>query len=395
MTSNDKFSASLGGVTLLCQSIEDGFEKGIITQEIPYKNGASTEDTGMMAGTCSLRCYFFDANYSDHLKLIDVCKSFDLVNFIHPVYGLKRVRVNSLVVRNNDQLARTAEIDLKLTEDDTPQTTIKPWKEVQTEAETMFTDSVTEQQLSLAEKLQALASDGESACESAISSFSGFMTAVKNPANTLASLIEYGTDLPGRFTQAAALAVERYAIAYNTLRTAPTAFMAALSADLNTLAAAFDAFGPQVKAAASARLGLEAAGFFSADEQLRQTNGTAEAAAGFDVNGNRLGGSVDETLNATEIESILQTANTAIQAALAADRGNYALKRLAAALVQAAAQLKLTAENVKTVRITEPTPLMVICLRYGLPYTAAPRVLALNPQIKDPNRVSGEILIYV
>jgi prophage DNA circulation protein len=100
-------------------------------------------------------------------------------------------------------------------------------------------------------------------------------------------------------------------------------------------------------------------------------------------------------MDSRQIELILALANEAIQRALQADRGNIALKRLAAALGAAALELKQTASNVITVRIENTTPLHLICLRYNLPYSAAERLLKLNPGIKDPNRVKGEVLIYV
>ncbi|MCX5785663.1 MAG: DNA circularization N-terminal domain-containing protein [Elusimicrobia bacterium] len=387
------YKATLGGIPLQCQTTEDGFEKAISESEIPYTNGAQTEDLGLKARTIGLRCYFYDENYSNHQSLIELAKEFDLLAFVHPVYGLTNVRIKKLVVHHDDQ-SRAAEIDLNLIEDGQVQANIKPWQDPKAEAEKEFNNSVAEQKASVLQKILTLGAKREAMAEAAIEKFGSFMTSVANPANTLASLVDYGTDLPGRFVEAAALAVERYAIAYETLRDAPAAFQAQLAAALKDLNAQFDKFGGQVDAASAARMGLEAAGFFSADEQLSQTNNIMDQAAGFDVNGNRVSVSTDDTLNSNEIETILALTNTAIQTAVEGDRGNDSLKRMAAVLYSAAAQLKKSAENVKVVRINNPTPIHLICLRYGLPYSAAPRLLALNPQIMDPNRVSGEISIY-
>jgi hypothetical protein len=38
-------------------------------------------------------------------------------------------------------------------------------------------------------------------------------------------------------------------------------------------------------------------------------------------------------------------------------------------------------------------PLHLVCLRYGLPYTAAERLLTIN-SIVNPNRVAGEVNVY-
>ncbi len=395
MENNEKlYNATLGGIPLQCQTIEDGFEKAISKAEMPYTNGADTDDLGLKARTMTVRCYFYDDNYSNHQLLIDLSKTFDLLEFVHPVYGLIKVRIEKMVIRHDDQI-RAAEIEISLIEDGSPQAKIKPWEDIKGKIEQHNEDSVAEQKQSVLSKILALGTKGEAYCETAISKFGALMTNVANPANTLASLVDYGTDLPGRFVQAAALAVERYAIAYETLRDAPAAYHAQLAAALGELNAQFDKFGAQVDAASAARLALEAAGFYSADEQLRQNNNTAEKVSGFDINGNRTSVSTPDPLNSIEIETILALTNTAVQRALEGDRGNIALKLMSTDLYNAAVRLKQSGENVTTVRIDNPTPLHLICLRYGLPYNAAPRVLALNPQIKDPNRVSGEILMYV
>ncbi len=386
-------NASLNGIPLQCQSTEDGFEKAISKQEFPYVNGGNTDDLGQKIPTITLRCSFFNANYPNHLKLIELGKVFDLLELIHPIYGLKKVRIERLVARHDDE-AQEAIIDISLLEDGTPQVQVKPFQDINDQVEKEYVNAVAEHKQSVLEKIAALGKKGEAYCQAELGKFGALMTDVANPANTLTSLVDYGTDLPGQFVQAASLAVERYAIAYNTLRNSPAAFMTSLSSSLGELKAQFEHFGPQVDAVSASRLSVETAGIYSADQQLRARNKTADTAGGFDVEGNRVSVSTDDSLNSAEIETVLALTDTAIQTALEGDRGNTALKRMAADLYLAAAQLKKSAENVITVRIDSPMPLHLICLRYGLPYTAAPRVLALNPQIMDPNRVSGEIFIY-
>ncbi len=394
MASEDKlFNATLGGVPLQCKSTEDGLEKAISKQEMPYTNGGSTEDLGLKIPTIGLRCFFFDENYPDHVKLIALAQGFELLELVHPVYGLKKVRMERMVVRHDDN-AGSAEIEINLVEDGIPQLQVKPWQDVKIALEGRNEDLVIEQKASVLQRIKALGRKGQAYCEAELGKFGALMSGISNPANTLASLTDYGTDLPGRFVQEAALAVERYAIAYDTLRGAPAAFMTSLAASLGELKAQFERFGTNVDSAAAARLGLEAAGIFSADEQLRSKNKTMDNAAGFDVNGNRVSASTDDSLNSTEIETILALANTAIQTALEGNRDNLTLKLMAVDLCAAAGQLKKGAENVRKVRINNPTPIHLVCLRYKLPCSAAPRVLALNPQITEPNRVSGEILIY-
>jgi len=388
------YAATLNGLPLQCQTTRDGFEKAISKQEIPYADGAVTDDLGTKARSIAVRCYFYEGNYPVHAQVIELLKVREILEFVHPVYGLLKVRLEALTV-NHDDTIRAAELELQLVEDGRPQAQIRNKADIRNEAEKEFLNSVAEQKLSVAAKIYALGAKGEAFCESAIGSMGALMTTVANPANRLASLIDYGTDLPGRFVKEAALAVERYAIAYDALRGSPEAFMSRLNQSLVEFSTALDKFSAPAAAAGAARLAYEAAGFYSDGETAAGATKQAEGTAGFDYQGNKNDQDVYELMDSRQIELILALANEAIQRALQADRGNIALKRLAAALGAAALELKQTASNVITVRIENTTPLHLICLRYNLPYSAAERLLKLNPGIKDPNRVKGEVLIYV
>lgn len=392
-TDETLYSATLAGIPIKCMTAEDGFEKAISRQETPYVNGAQTDDLGLKARTVSLRCFFSDETYENHARILAAVKSLELLELVHPVYGLLKVRVERVVVRHDDGV-QTAELEIGLVEDASPAVLIMPWESVKAQVEQEFEESVAEQKRSVLQRITALGAKGAALCEVVIGRFEALLDGIANPANRLASLVDYGTDLPGRFVEAAAKAAERYAIAYQALRAAPAAFQSSLAAALLELAAAAEGFEDQAAAAGAARLAVEAADFYYTDEQARAGNSRAERRPGFDILGRRVGAELTTTLNAIEIERLLELSNTAAQSALRGDRGNAAIKRMAADLYTAAARLKRSAENVKAVRVNDPTPLHVLCLQYGLPYNAAPRVLALNPQIKDPNRVSGEILIY-
>ena len=392
MATQNRYNASISGVPLECQTLEDGFSKAISKREIPYVDGAETDDLGLKARTCKIRCYFLGENYSRHLDLITLLQERGVLEFIHPVYGLLKVRIEDLVLRHDD--SDSAEVDLNLVEDSRPQAQVSSWHDVQAAAEEQFEASVAEQKESVLAKIKALASAGEASAESAIAGFEGILSDVTNPANTLTAVIDYGTDLPGRFVQAAAQATERYAVAYQALKDAPELFVQKLAASITELRAAAGMFSAQADSALAARLALEAGGVFSTDEAGRGQAGQSEQ-PGFDYEGRRTSVPNYDALNSRQIEAILSTINTSINQALAGDRGNLALKQLAADLGAAALRLKQTAANVITVRVSHPTPLHLLCLRYNLPYSAAENLLALNPGIKDPNRITGEVLIYV
>ncbi|KAF0145122.1 MAG: mu-like prophage DNA circulation protein [Nitrospirae bacterium] len=100
-----------------------------------------------------------------------------------------------------------------------------------------------------------------------------------------------------------------------------------------------------------------------------------------------------ELLTINEIEKSLAEARSYIQEAIDASRGIDSLKKMAAALLDHANNIKLEREKIIKVEEDVPIPLHLVCLKHGLPYNDAERILAIN-SIKNPNFVSGEISIY-
>jgi hypothetical protein len=70
------------------------------------------------------------------------------------------------------------------------------------------------------------------------------------------------------------------------------------------------------------------------------------------------------------------------------------LKKMAAALLTQVNTVRLEREKMVTVTLDNPLPLHLVCLKYGLPYADAERLIKVN-RIARPNAVSGEVSIYV
>jgi len=88
---------------------------------------------------------------------------------------------------------------------------------------------------------------------------------------------------------------------------------------------------------------------------------------------------------------------TAIAIALAGEGSDdlvLTLKTMAVALLNHVNSVRLEREKMARVVLDNPMPLHLVCLKYGLPYQDAERLIRVN-NIHAPNFTSGEVLVYV
>jgi prophage DNA circulation protein len=444
----DTYQTSIAGFDLDVETLSDGFQKAIAKHEFPNTNGALLEDMGQKGRAISIRCYFGVsggvASYDDYFEFIKILDDISTIELIHPEDGLLKGRIEKVDKRKNDRL-EFAEVDITFLEG-------RIEVEVQSEismpgfGEETFLDALLEQQTQCVDDItEDLGTEGASAAAKALdasqgilaqfSSLSGKVRAyvaqvesgvatleatlvlVTQPANTLLATVTYAANLPGRIIGAVAQTVERYAESYNALRGFPAQFQRSLKFSLNQLEASFRSFRSKAPAGSSRnlsetaamtlianhinlatanRLALEAAYGFSNDQTERLLAKKNEGQKSFDILGNYSAPvSPGPIMTQNEIEATLASVMTAAQESIDLMRGAQAIKRGVSGLVTFARIVKIDAAKIKQVDIDGTLPLHLILPKYGLPYNAAERVLAINPQIKHPSFVSGTVNIYV
>jgi prophage DNA circulation protein len=118
--SSSTYDASIDGIQLEMEHIEDSFRKSIAKYEYPYRNGAELEDMGQEARCVRVRCYFWDnevqQTYADHIDLLNKLESRDIIEMVHPQYGPMNGCVESVSV-NHDDLLRTAVVEISFVEE--------------------------------------------------------------------------------------------------------------------------------------------------------------------------------------------------------------------------------------------------------------------------------------
>ena len=415
----------LDGFTIEMETIEDAFEVAIAAYEYPYADGADLEDMGQKAHKCRIRCYFWDEadheTYDDHQLLVNSLGLRELVDFLHPKYSLMKGKTESIVVRHDDR-ERCAEVDLTFIEQRRTVLEPAPQPPILSSLESAYLQGQEEQQAKLAENVKGdLPKADAGAVTKALDSSLGLLEQVQgysakarsyvgkiegyiataeaivnqivSPVNSLQATITYATSLPGRILGSVTAAVEKVARTYDSLQNFPARFLTALDDAFDDLQDAFDAFGDDdtstigtaagatmsehLSIACAQRMALEAASLYSADEAA-----FTEGDEDFQV------------MNMRELEETLALVRTRIEAAVESAREMESLKIMAASLLSHVNRVRLEREKMIAVDLDNPMPLHLVCLRYGLPYTDAERLLAVNRGIRNPNFTSGEVLVY-
>lgn len=438
--SGDRFQTNIAGFLLDVETISDGFSKAIVKHEFPNTNGALLEDLGQKGRSISIRCYFGTegglASYEDYFEFIKVLDGVDVIEFIHPEDGTLKGRIEKIDKRKNDR-QEFAEVDITFLEgriEAEPQAEIsmpgfgeEAFLDGQNELAEAYADELDPElmdveldpDVGILEQFSAVSGKVRSyvaQVDQAVRTLEGTLIQITQPVNTLLATVNYAANLPGRVVGAVAQTVERVAETYNALRNFPAQFQRSLASGLDQLEASFRKFqskapagsarnlaeteamtsiANQINAAAAHRLALEAAYGLANDQAARLAAKKNEGQKSFDALGNYLDPvPPDPMMTRIDIEATLASVMTAAQASVDLMRGQQAIKRGVSGLVNFARVIMVDAGTIKQVEIDGTLPLHLLLLKYGLPYNAADRVLAINPQIKHPSFVSGTINIY-
>jgi len=418
----DRYQAMIDLFPLDMEMVEDTIEKAIARYEYPYRDGADTEDLGEKARVIRMRCYWFEETYTEHFAFLEHLRKRDLFELTHPKYGQIKGRIESVSVRHDDRTA-TAEVDLCFVQDLSDQEQPRPWADVAAAAEESFVAGQAELQEEFAADAAAVLGAEASAIlvkeldptlgivaqfptvslkarawlkdvEAACNVWDAKYLEITNPAASLTAAVNYGVALPGRVIGTVARAAERLALTYATLRSSPARFLSSLRLGLQELTNASGSGDKIARLAGAQRLSLEAGGLYRDDEQARDRLRRLETAAAFDVLGRRLPAEeLPVVLNVQQLERSLAEVRAEIQAAVELARGQESLKTAALALLEHVSQVKLERDRILMLTLENPLPLHLVCLRQGLPYRYAERILSIN-RIAHPSFTQGEVAVY-
>lgn len=427
-----RYKAKLDGFDLLIEDsgTADTWEKNVPEYDIPFASGAHTDGLGVRARHIQFTTVWFNDSYEMHEAFIAHCLLDSINTLIHPKYGQIKGRVKSVqaVHRDNPQLVK---IDVAFVEDADPD--VEP---VYTPDLVAIVDqSIAAAQLSEMERfasdvnanmgpagaailavaldpelgilgqIQGLSTAGRiwiNKIETAVSAIDAAFANITNPVESLLSTIDYGTTLPGRVIGSVARSVERCALAVKKTNDSPLAFMYAFRGAAETLLSSSGDLAKYVVSGIPQLTAVVMAELYSADQKQRDELLKQESQ---DVWGND--GTLKYipvlpsvlTINDIEmsIKSYRETAQAAIDS-IRTDLGSPELIKniniICKNLSDYVDSIKLNRERMIEIDVMDPVPVHLLCLQYGLPYTAAERICAIN-NFECPNFVSGKVKMYV
>lgn len=428
----------LNGYRIEMENIEDTYEKAIAKYDYPYKDGADLEDMGQKAHIIKFRCFFYDAadkedwigtannSYDDHILLLNDLAEMELITFDHPKYGLMNGHIESVSVRHDDR-ERCAELDITFVEQMRGAVAITDQPPILSSLETAYAAGQIQQAaklaadiksvlpiadagivsktldaaqglLSQAQEFSAKARSFVDSVESYISIAEADVNQVVSPINSLQASIAYVENLPGRITGSIANAIEKTALLYDSIRNQPAQFIGELKTAFDDIIAEFQEFGEDdpssiasdtcavmtshLQLACAQRMALETADIYNTDE-------TAYREGDEDV----------QIMDILKLEETLSVAREMIEEAVENAREGdgsdliATLKTMASALLNHVDRVRIERESMVEITLDNPTPLHLICLMRGLPYTDAERLLKIN-RIRHPNFTNGKVLVY-
>jgi prophage DNA circulation protein len=419
----DRFPISIDGHHIEASTVSDGFESAIVEHVFLRSNGAQLENDGQTARRIELHTYWNGPNYEKHKAFLRDRQKPNLSEFTHPAYGPVFGMVKSARVVHDDGLD-CCEIDITFIEDNSDLATFSAVPPTSTESiEQSFLSGQLQQMTLALGSLRGALHSLTALVEAGVATFEGTLSSFELAADAVVSTVDYGTSLPGRLVGAAANCAARIAVANQAVTQSPVALINSLcnafrsmkatiqttpksmltvgaSADLNSQAGII--LGQQFGLSAAQQLCVVASQIFDADEDGRNAMRQAENVDPWDMEGNYTPPpDIPNIMNVRELEHSLAMVRQLCQEQLGvygqpdplATREVPAIKDMCSALLSYVSNVKLEMEKIVDIDVEPALPLFVVCLRRGLPYRMADRIVSIN-DIYNPSFTRGKVSVY-
>ena len=412
------------------EPIRDSFTLAIAQYKIPFQRGSKLKNMGLDDRSIAIKCIFMEERYTEHKSFVDRMAATMDHELNHPVWGLLKGSIISCVIGYDDKES-TAEIDLTylVAAEDKPEsliflpTTIS-WaiEERYAEAQTRqmdrliedLTDSVgseaaeivsaeVDPDLTLLEQFTSVslaARNYIAEIDAAIARCEATLAGIEISSSSYINTIDFGTGLPGRLVAAMARVCERLCQGGITLADSPKSWLTNLDAAYSGFRALFanDLFpaADQMLHSQTVRYSLETAYQYKIDNDNALALRQIETEHPFDIMGRRVNTeTAPGIMTINDLDETLYTARSLLQQCIDINRSSaWTFKRIAEALFIQVQETRLQRMRIIAVSVETVMPLHLICVKNGLPISMADRILSINPRIKNPNAVSGEVSLY-
>jgi prophage DNA circulation protein len=412
---SDNFAPQLAGFYLGIlgnDGISDNIEYSLSKHEFPFSNRNIIINTGKKVPTYSFRCVFQDntpffgtdalpPTYDNHITFREIIDSgFPLV-FTHPTYGQMEGFVEvANTIRREEQ--RYIEFDITFAEQISEVVTNFDYSIEEVSANELRKNSLANQI-----KVQGLLQINDTPSFRArlnrfIDKLESFFSDIIESVDSIVNTIEYFEDLAGDVVLAVSNTVERIVNSIASIQNIAANFINSLIINLRNIRNLF--LNPDGTSTiesiifgniAAARLSYESATQYKTDDDNRSEILKNVGKRTFDNNSRYIGIPNNLTaMNISELEQTSQDIRAYINDVVQDDRDNPELETQAREIQQYIDHIKVKRERVITVK-TVTIALFDLMNRYGISYQRINEIMALNPEIRNPNFVEGEVKLLV
>jgi len=417
------WTVTIGDLVLDCADLADDWKFVIVKHRYPKQNGAVLEHMGADEGSFRLKAVFIgDDALTDYTNLLSLFRKGASIAARHPIYGAFNAQAEAVSATYDDR-EKTAEVSFTLLEDGVDNSTryyadgeataiaatqallddeggvctdlAAPTKPV------VLTGTVTDP--TWAEKIFALGLGNKvnsyvTKLASVVAKISALRAALTSPVSAAFNAIAFAASVPGQLAEQVAEFLDVFAEGKVSGAPNPVIAVTNMVTELRAMAKSFDGtpFESTFRVLAAAQAGRSAAGVMAKDEENLRAQIAAERSDSFDALGNYVGATAaPKTAPATpdQVGQMVVAVRQLISDALSYTTDMQPLLELALALHQQYRDRLAKYETIRTITVSTPTPLHLICVRHGLPYNTAERLVRLN-NIKDPSFTQGEVRIY-
>ncbi|MCL2219334.1 MAG: DNA circularization N-terminal domain-containing protein [Chitinispirillia bacterium] len=419
-----KYKPMLDGFELKLLSPTDTvIEKAIVEYEIPFADGAILDDMGVKARRFQVRTIWRGQNYEHAEYFIEHTKLNQINTFVHPELGTINGRIKSLKALH-DRRRQCAEISFEFIEDSNRDIMPAFNPPLEANLEEGFEKTAKAMMDAAAAEYGAAGLDTSTEVnpnqplggqvpartvsaraflarlDQSITGLRGMLADITNPAESVVGMFNYGLSLPGVVIGAVAAAVERAAMAANNAGTAPIMFVSSLRSNIGRLAASVPLLRDNIMVAAASIGALITGRIFAADEREKAVLRRIENAQVWRPDGTMLRTpAAPQVLAANELDESLARIREVIQDGMTAARAMgctpavFVLAGQADELTRYINAVKVLRDRIINVEVEDDMPLHLLCLKYGLPYAYADRIVTIN-NFRNPNFVSGQARLY-
>jgi len=412
---NQKFIPQTLNFYLDIINIKEDYENAVVVKEYPYSANNIIENLGPKTRRFDVSCQFnnylntensgWSTSGSIGFPSFDNLDSFinefkknqNSAFFVHPDYGELKGKISKISVTRDDTQEYAA-----VTFDFIEQVTsskIRPLYNVKYKGAAAFsaTNDATVGKMSETLRTTTYPIGWAANANTNINTLDAWLADVTNPATSIVNSITYANTVPGQYIKAINKVVDRIIKNNVEVRNIPAQYINNIILGVSSLKAQFTGIDAQyVHIMGASRVAYETGVVYDDDENKALTIEKKAQTPSFDANGKFIGTkSFEVAMSINELESTAYDVRALIDEAIQLDRDNRDLLNIARDLQEFINETKLNRQSIETKENVPFQSMHTWVTTNGLSYQAAETILKLNPEIKNPTFIDGELKILV